>query len=336
VGTRIQLLKNTKVITALVATWLAVMTIVGVSTGLGPAATVMLMMSGLLLGVFLLEVKREDRLTGMFKAVRADLNKVDIQLGKLAQANTVERLVNSVGARSERAVVDASRQAALSAVDRSRSEMDRELRRTFRQVEALQNLYAIYSPDLPMPSTRGWAASPDLLLTLVDLVIREEPKLVVECGSGTSTLWLALTMQRFKAPGRIVSLEHDDTFAKSTREVLRMHSANAIADVRYAPLEDYELNGRTYPWYARQAWSDLEAIDLLFVDGPPADTGEHARYPALPLLHDALSQRATVVLDDLIRTDEQQVVRQWLDDHGDLDSQVVQLEKKAAIVRRRQ
>jgi predicted O-methyltransferase YrrM len=333
VGTRIQLLKNTKVITALVATWLAAVTIVGVSTGLGPAATVMLMMSGLLLGIFLLEVRREDRLTDMYKSVKADLNELDIQLGK--QASRVERLVGSVGERSERAVLDASRQAATSAVDRSRSEMDRELRRTFRQVEALQNLYAIYSPDLPMPSTRGWAASPDLLLTLVDIVIREEPKLVVECGSGTSTLWFALTMQRFGIPGRIVSLEHDDTFAESTRNVLRMHTASAIADVRYAPLEDYELNGKTYPWYARRAWSDLKAIDLLFVDGPPADTGEHARYPAVPLLHDALSESATVILDDLIRTDEQQVVQQWLDELQDLVSKIVDLEKKAAIVRRR-
>jgi predicted O-methyltransferase YrrM len=166
-------------------------------------------------------------------------------------------------------------------------------------------------------------------------VIREEPKLVVECGSGTSTLWFALTMQRFGIPGRIVSLEHDDTFAESTRNVLRMHTASAIADVRYAPLEDYELNGKTYPWYARRAWSDLKAIDLLFVDGPPADTGEHARYPAVPLLHDALSESATVILDDLIRTDEQQVVQQWLDELQDLVSKIVDLEKKAAIVRRR-
>ena len=36
-----------------------------------------------------------------------------------------------------------------------------------------------------------------------------------------------------------------------------------------------------------------------FSDGPPAVTGHRARYPALPLLGGALSQVATVVLDDL-------------------------------------
>ena len=64
-----------------------------------------------------------------------------------------------------------------------------------------------------LPSTRGWAASPDLLLVLVDLMITERPSLVVECGSGASTLWLALAMRRFKIDGRIVALDHDPVSA---------------------------------------------------------------------------------------------------------------------------
>jgi predicted O-methyltransferase YrrM len=303
----------------------------------------MLMLAGLLLGILLLETKREDRIADMLKAhresVKVDLMTIDSKLAKLADKDalraTFNRLAESVGDRSVHAVAEAGRQGVLQGLDRFRTELGRELLRTFRQVEALQNLYAIESPGLPMPPTRGWAASPDLLLELVEILIREEPRLVVECGSGTSTLWLALTMQRFDIPGRIVSLEHDKTYAESTRGVLRMHAVNTIAEVRDAPLEDFELNGKTYPWYARPAWSDLTAIDLLFVDGPPADTGTHARYPAMPVLYDALSPSATTVLDDLIREDEQQVVQQWLDDNEDLTAKIVDLEKKAAIIRRR-
>jgi cephalosporin hydroxylase len=76
-------------------------------------------------------------------------------------------------------------------------ELKKEIRKTFRQLEALQNLSAMLSADDVLPATREWAASPDLLLVLVDLVITERPSLVVECGSGVSTLWLALAMRRF-------------------------------------------------------------------------------------------------------------------------------------------
>ena len=54
-------------------------------------------------------------------------------------------------------------------------------------------------------------------------------------------------------------------------------------------------------------------IDLLLVDGPPAYATGYglARYPALPALHDRLAPGATVVLDDVERPGEQEVLRRW-------------------------
>ena len=40
-------------------------------------------------------------------------------------------------------------------------------------------------------------------------------------------------------------------------------------------------------------------------------TGPIARYPAVPVLLDRLSSTAAVVLDDMVRQDEQEVVRRW-------------------------
>ena len=56
-----------------------------------------------------------------------------------------------------------------------------------------------------------------------------------------------------------------------------------------------------------------ELIDLLLVDGPPAYAAGHelARYPALPVLYDRLAPGATVVLDDVERAGEQEVLRRW-------------------------
>jgi predicted O-methyltransferase YrrM len=208
------------------------------------------------------------------------------------------------------------------------------MKQTFRQLEALQNLNALLPASEVLPATRGWAASPDLLLVLVDLVITGRPSLVVECGSGASTLWLALAMRKFKIDGRIIALDHDPVFGGKTRDFLARHDVGDLAEVRDAPLESFSLDGQTYSWYARRAWEDLKGIDLLFVDGPPATTGHQARYPALPLLSGSLSPVATAVLDDLIVPDMQKVLRLWLDAYPDFDSEILPLEKQAAVLRR--
>jgi predicted O-methyltransferase YrrM len=185
-----------------------------------------------------------------------------------------------------------------------------------------------------LPASRGWAASPDLLLVLIDQVITGRPSLIVECGSGASTLWLALAIRRFGIDGRVVALDHDPVFAGKTRDFLVRHGVGDLAEVRDAPLENFSLGGEAYAWYARAAWQDLTGIGLLFVDGPPEATGHQARYPALPLLSEALSPAAVVVLDDLVVPDMQKVLRLWLDAYPDFGSETLPLEKQAAVLRR--
>jgi hypothetical protein len=192
----------------------------------------------------------------------------------------------------------------------------------------------VLPPGDLVPATRVWAASPDLLVVLVDLVITERPSLVLECGSGASTLWLALAMRRFGIDGRIVALDHDPVFGTKTRDLLARHGVADLAEVRDAPLENFSLGDQAYSWYARKAWEDLTGIDLLFVDGPPATTGHQARYPALPLLAGSLSSVATAVLDDLVVPDMQEVLQLWLDAYPEFNSEILPLEKRAAILRR--
>jgi predicted O-methyltransferase YrrM len=222
----------------------------------------------------------------------------------------------------------------LDTVRRVGADIETDIKQTFRQLEALQNLNALLPASDVLPASRGWAASPDLLVVLVDLVNTERPSLIVECGSGTSTLWLALAMRQFEIDGRIIALDHDPAFGGKTRDFLAKHDVCDLAEVRDAPLESFDVDGETYSWYARRAWEDLTGIDLLFVDGPPAATGHQARYPALPLLSGSLSKVATIVLDDLVVTDMQNVLRLWLVAYPDFGSELLPLEKQAAVLRR--
>jgi predicted O-methyltransferase YrrM len=298
----IRRLVRIETVVVLVIVWLAGALGLGLATGAGAVPTVALMALGLLLGGLLLLIRHSLELAS--------------RIGNLASQST--------------RTLDTTRrvEAALH------NEIKNEIKQTFRQLEALQNLSAVLPASDVLPATRGWAASPDLLLVLVDLIITERPSLVVECGSGASTLWLALAMRRFKIDGRIIALDHDPVFGGKTREFLARHDVRDLAEVRDAPLESFSLNGETYSWYASRAWEDLTGIDLLFVDGPPATTGPRARYPALPLLSGSLSPAATAVLDDLVVPDMQEVLRLWLDAYPEFSCEILPLEKQAAVLRR--
>jgi predicted O-methyltransferase YrrM len=297
----IRRLVRLETVAVLVTAWLAGALGLGLATGAGAVPTVALMALGLLLGGLLLLIRH-----GLELASR---------IGNLAGES--QRTLDTV-----------------RRVESDEKETKKEIRQTFRQLEALQNLNAMLPATDVLPATRDWAASPDLLVVLVDLVITERPSLIVECGSGASTLWLALAMRRFKIDGRIIALDHDPVFGGKTRGFLARHDVGDLAEVRDAPLENFSLDGETYSWYARRAWEDLTGIDLLFVDGPPATTGHQARYPALPLLSGSLSPGATAVLDDLVVPDMQNVLRLWLDAFPDFSSEILPLEKRAAVLRR--
>ncbi|MFI5931315.1 O-methyltransferase [Actinoplanes sp. NPDC051494] len=183
------------------------------------------------------------------------------------------------------------------------------LRAQSREFEAMFQLFQEFTPRAPMPSSGDFALNPTDLLDLLHIIRVRRPALVVELGSGTSTVWLGYALE--KNGGRLVSLDHDEDYARRTRELLEAHGLTAVAEVRVAPLADLTADGRTYPWYDVEQLADLRGIDLLLIDGPPAATGPDARYPALHVLENKLAPVATVVLDDVNRPDEQDAVRRW-------------------------
>jgi predicted O-methyltransferase YrrM len=182
--------------------------------------------------------------------------------------------------------------------------------RLFRQLEALQGLYAELGLNASLPGTRDWAASPDFLLQLARHARMVKPALVVECSSGTSTLVLARCMQ-LNGAGRVLSLEHDPHYAEQTRQQLRHHGLQEWAQVLDAPLSLQALAGEQWPWYNISTLPAGLRIDLLVIDGPPQATRSCARYPAGPLLFPHLASGAAVFLDDAARADETAIVQRW-------------------------
>ncbi|NRQ49529.1 class I SAM-dependent methyltransferase [Aeromicrobium stalagmiti] len=204
----------------------------------------------------------------------------------------------------------------------------------FEQVQATINLFAMVDIAAPVPPLRHWAVSPDALNLLVQELLAVRPRVVVECGSGSSTLFLALVARKHGLDTRIVALDHEQEYADKTNRLLAAHGVDDIASARLAPLEDVTTDRGAQPWYAATALDDLSDVGLLFVDGPPGGGNRLARYPALPLLWDRLAPGASIVLDDTDRADEQEIIALWAAAHPELSGESIATEKGAYILRR--
>ena len=216
-----------------------------------------------------------------------------IFLGVSYSVRSLRAMHHKVSSRSER------NSRELTAATK---EIKAQIWQSYRQTEALQQLLALLKLNAPIPPTRSWAASPDLLLMIADLVRTHEPQLVVELGSGVSTLIIAKS-----GAGKVISIDNSEEFADKTRALLKAHEVGGV-EVRVAPLTPHVAG---LEWYDTTLLQDLKEIDLLIVDGPPGSKNPNARRPAHMELINKLSPHAIIVIDDVNRDGERELAESF-------------------------
>ncbi|MGP9574064.1 class I SAM-dependent methyltransferase [Halomonas sp. AOP42-D2-25] len=194
--------------------------------------------------------------------------------------------------------------------------------RLYAQLESLswlQRRLKIKGQLLPL---RGWATSPDVLLRLHAHIMATRPQVIVEFGSGASTLVIADALRQ-NGVGKLISIEHSDHYGAQTLGTLQAESLEGWVDLRIGDLEAWKgehLNPedaeKPSRWYPVSLLEGVENVGLLWVDGPPGATCLFSRYPALPALADKLSPNAEVWMDDTIRQEEKDICERWAADHG--------------------
>jgi predicted O-methyltransferase YrrM len=193
--------------------------------------------------------------------------------------------------------------------------------RLYAQLQSLTWLQRRMRITGSLPPLRGWAASPDVLLRLHAHIRTTRPQVIVEFGSGASTLVIADALKQNKS-GKLYSIEHSKQYGAETLANLKAEKLTNWVDLRCAELEPWEgahLNDdpeKPSLWYAQALLNDIEQIDLIWVDGPPAVTCKYSRFPALPALADRITSTAEVWLDDTIRQEEKDICERWSQDHG--------------------
>lgn len=193
--------------------------------------------------------------------------------------------------------------------------------RTFGDAAAAAALAPLVAAGPYLPWGAGTMRVAGLVAVCNDVVLSAR-RCVVEVGSGTSSVLLARLL-RERWPGgehRHVAVEHDGAWARWVAGQLEREGLAGRTTVLHVPLAPHPHGRDGLPWYDDDRLRDGldaalgdEPVDLLVVDGPPADTADKvlARYPALPVLRPRLAPGATVVLDDVERPGEQEVLDRW-------------------------
>lgn len=192
----------------------------------------------------------------------------------------------------------------------------------YSQMESLSWLQRRLKIKGRLPPLRGWAASPDVLLHLHEHIMRRKPQVIVEFGSGASTLVIADALQQ-NGTGRLYSIEHSDYYGAQTLETLRAELLEDWVDLRIGDLESWSgqhLNPedaeKPSRWYPTSLLQGIQHVDLLWVDGPPGGTCLFSRYPAAPALVDRFSDDIQIWLDDTVRQEEKDICERWATDYG--------------------
>lgn len=216
------------------------------------------------------------------------------------------------------------------------SRLKKEIANAAKQTQAFVGLQSyLATGELPSLNVerQNWPISPDFSFYLAELLEGNRYDLIVEFGSGQSTVLMARILKKLtsrtpknkKKSMLLVSFDHLEQYCQKTLQQLQQADLYDLVQLHHAPLVDWQgTDGAKQPYYncqeilaqlASQYPEKNNLCMLVVIDGPPGSTCKHARYPAGPFILEYFKgAQIDFLVDDYIREDEKEVVQRWKDD----------------------
>ncbi len=162
-----------------------------------------------------------------------------------------------------------------------------------------------------------WSLDVATLNHLEEELKARRPELVLEFGSGYSTVCLAQYMSDLHARTNgplVISIEQKESFADATRELLSKFGLLETSAVITAPVEKQIIEGVPTVCYGLhrslldRAFSGRRP-GFCLVDGPISGLG--SRYGTLPLVKDFFEDGTQFYMDDALRDSEMEIAERW-------------------------
>jgi hypothetical protein len=143
-------------------------------------------------------------------------------------------------------------------------------------------------------------------LQQVERLFRERNGAVLECGSGATTLLLALLAEKYDR--YVWTFENHEDWGVHIRKVLSDFDLDRLT-VCFAPLCGYG----DYEWYQFPQMPLPRDFGLVVCDGPPGKI-RGGRYGLLPVMGGYLRPDCRILLDDTHRRREQELIARWAEE----------------------
>ncbi|WP_394222826.1 class I SAM-dependent methyltransferase [Alteromonas gracilis] len=221
----------------------------------------------------------------------------------------------SESSKSVESLITSLQQALFKRIEKQERTHRNLVNQVYSQLESLFWLEKKLSLKNQLPPLRGWATSPDVLLKLHSFITESKPSCVVEFGSGASTIVIADALKQ-NGSGKLYSFDDSDEFGGKTQCNLKEEGLESFVNLTIAPLVPW-LGSHLTPeeetpyWYDAKVLDNLDAVDFVWVDGPPGKTCKFSRFPAVPAVIDKLHSSSQVWMDDTIREEETQICEAW-------------------------
>ena len=164
----------------------------------------------------------------------------------------------------------------------------------------------------------AWAISPSTILHVLNDILINKKKTIIEFGAGASTFYIAKLLKTLKMEAAFYSVESDGDWVEELQRQLAVYNLQDFVKIVHAPLS--EIN-KEFAYKKQKAWYDIEILkkklenvsefDLVLVDGPVGASSAFARYSAVPYLKLKLAEKASIYLDDVNRKHEQEIIEKW-------------------------
>ncbi|MEM9157462.1 MAG: class I SAM-dependent methyltransferase [Verrucomicrobiota bacterium] len=186
----------------------------------------------------------------------------------------------------------------------------------------LEDLVALnLLPELPQSCYIPWTTSsirPSSLQVVLNEIFIHQRKVIVECGAGISTIYIASILEENDAV--LYSIDHSEEWMEVVKSQM---DKSGVSKERvtfiHAPLAPSDATPQGKYWYDTGRLlmkCPVKGVDLLLVDGPIGgiDGMAHGRYPALPFFKPRMADNFAVFLDDCHREGEMWIARKWIEE----------------------
>ncbi len=183
------------------------------------------------------------------------------------------------------------------------------------EFQKISKLFHSLSSYYPYTSS---ALDPASLSLVINDVVINSRKSILELGSGISTILLAHVLKTNRIEASFNSIEENAEWANYIMGCLRREGLDTFCTVHAVPVKTMPDNQQ---WYDHKAMEKLKkemgSIDCLLIDGPIAHSqGKQLIRQGAEYLFDFLAENYSIFLDDTNRTGERGIRSQWAKNHG--------------------